>query len=144
MKYCFNCNHITAGEPLFCGSCGRTYRVKLCPRLHVNPRSAEVCSQCGSRDLSTPQPKVQFWVPILEFLLSMVPGFILAVFSIAALALVIQHVLRNPQFLFAFFMLACALGVLWWMWSQTPHWFRSAVYRMLKRKREENGRGGRH
>ena len=61
MKYCYECGRVTAGEPLFCQFCGRTYNVKLCPRLHVNPRFAEVCSQCGSRDLSTPQPKVSVW-----------------------------------------------------------------------------------
>ena len=58
MKYCYHCGHMTAGEPLFCDHCGRSYDVKLCPRLHPNPRGAEVCSQCGSRELSTPQPKI--------------------------------------------------------------------------------------
>jgi hypothetical protein len=58
MKYCYECGHVTAGEPLFCQFCGHTYDVKLCPRMHANPRFAEVCSQCGSRDFSIPQPKV--------------------------------------------------------------------------------------
>jgi len=69
MKYCHHCGRLTPGEPLFCQSCGRTYDVKLCSRLHVNSRSAEVCSQCGSRDLSTPQPKVPLWTKGFELLL---------------------------------------------------------------------------
>jgi hypothetical protein len=63
MKYCHHCGRLTSGEPMFCQFCGRSYDVKLCPRLHANPRWAEVCSQCGSRELSTPQPKVSFWNP---------------------------------------------------------------------------------
>ena len=58
MNYCYNCGHITPGEPLYCNYCGRSYDLKLCPRHHPNPRSADVCSKCGSRELSTPQPKV--------------------------------------------------------------------------------------
>src|ERR1700738_624453 len=61
MKYCYNCNRATIREPLFCNFCGRSYNIKLCPKLHVNPRNAEPCSHCGSRELSLPQPKVPFW-----------------------------------------------------------------------------------
>src|SRR2546427_7721468 len=67
MKYCYECGCTTAGEPLFCNFCGRSYAAKLCPKLHVNPRLAEACSQCGSRDLSTPQPKVPVRWRILAF-----------------------------------------------------------------------------
>ena len=31
MKYCYQCGRMTAGEPLYCQLCGRTYDVKLCP-----------------------------------------------------------------------------------------------------------------
>lgn len=58
MRYCYHCGRITPGDPLFCNVCGRSFDRKLCPRLHPNPRSAEICSRCGSRELSTPQPKV--------------------------------------------------------------------------------------
>jgi hypothetical protein len=68
MKYCYHCGRITTGEPLFCMFCGRTYDVKLCPRLHVNARFADCCSQCGSRELSTPQPKVSFYRKAAETL----------------------------------------------------------------------------
>jgi hypothetical protein len=142
MRYCYNCNRITAGEPLYYNFCGRSCNVKLCPRAHVNPRSAEICSQCGSRDLSTPQPRVPLWVPVVEWLLSVVPGAFLAFASIALAVLVIREILRRPDMLFAAFMLFIALGILWWVWSQLPAWFRTTIYRLLKRKRDGDGRRG--
>src|ERR1700722_11165723 len=105
MRYCYSCNKITTGTPLFCNFCGRSYNVKLCPRLHTNPRSAEACSQCGSRDLSTPQPKVPLWVPVIEFLVSLVPGLVLAILSAAVIGFAIVELLRSPRMLFAFLML---------------------------------------
>ena len=140
MKYCFNCNRITPGEPLFCNSCGRSYNVKLCPRRHKNPRSAEACSQCGSRDLSTPQPKVPIWVPFVEAALSILPGFVLAVVSLCGFVLVMVALIHSPQFLSALVFLSIALGILWWIWSELPSWFRTAIYKMLKRRREGGGK----
>jgi hypothetical protein len=40
--------------------------------------------------------------------------------------------------------LLIVLGVLWWLWSELPAWFRNAVARMLKRRREQGGGKGRH
>jgi len=140
MKYCYNCNRITPGEPLFCNFCARSYNVKLCPRRHSNGRKAEACSQCGSRDLSTPQPKVPWWAPILEFVLSCVPGFLLTVNSILLAIAVIRELLENPAALVALVMPLIALAILWWMWGQIPAWFRKAIYRMLKRKRDGDDR----
>jgi hypothetical protein len=140
MKYCYNCNRITSGTPLFCNFCARSYNVKLCPRKHSNPRKAEACSQCGSRDLSTPQPKVPWWAPILEFILSCVPGFLLSVISILLALAVIRELLDNPAALVSLALLMVPLAILWWMWSQIPAWFRKAIYRMLKRKREGEDR----
>lgn len=54
MRYCRNCQKFTSGQPAFCQFCGRSYGVKLCPRGHRNPRSANSCSECGSHELSTP------------------------------------------------------------------------------------------
>jgi hypothetical protein len=33
-----------------------------------------------------------------------------------------------------------ALGVLWWMWGMLPKWFREAIYRLLKRRRDGDDR----
>jgi hypothetical protein len=140
MKYCYSCNKITNGEPLFCNFCGKSYGIKLCPRLHTNPRNAQACSQCGSRDLSTPQPKVPFWVRILLFLVSLVPGAILAVLSIAVVLFFLIELIHSPRMLCAAFLLLVALGFLWWVWAQLPLWLRRAIHRLLLRKREGNGR----
>ncbi len=143
MKYCYNCNRITPGEPLFCNQCGRSFSVKLCPRMHPNPRNAEACSQCGSRDLSTPQPKVPLWAPVLQFFLSLVPGIILGTLSILAVALFIRTLAHNHRMLGSLIFLFLALAVLWWIWSHIPKWFRTAIYKMLRRKRDGGrGRGG--
>ena len=143
MTYCYQCGHITPGEPLFCNHCGRSYDVKLCPRLHRNPRSAEACSQCGSRDLSTPQPRVPLWVPILQFLLLLVPGLILAVVSAVVLGLFLIELVRSRNMLAGAFLLSIALASLWWVWAQLPTWFRRLIHHMLKRRREDPNGGRR-
>jgi hypothetical protein len=144
MKYCYQCNRVTIGEPLFCNFCGRSYNVKLCPRLHANPRNAETCSQCGSRDLSTPQPRVPLWAPILQFFLSLVPGLVLVLLSIVVIASFVNVLLHKPNMLVGIVLLFVALDVLWWVWAQIPLWFRKAIYKMLKRKRDDHeGRGRR-
>lgn len=131
MKYCFNCNHITAGEPLFCNRCGASYDVKLCSRLHVNPRWAEVCSQCGSRELSTPQPKVPFWA---KALLRVTPPVFAILFGMTALLLVLdllQQLANRPDLLFALIVL---IALLWWLWSEIPDFIRQFIYRSMKRR----------
>jgi len=139
MKYCYECNRITAGEPLFCNFCGRTYDVKLCPRLHPNPRIAQACSQCGSRDLSTPQPKVPMWAKVILFFLPWIPGVVLTVLSVAAAVFCVNQILHSPKMMLAAFFLLIALGFLWWVWAQLPLWFRKAIHRLLKRRRDGHG-----
>src|SRR5690349_4041653 len=97
MKFCYHCGHLTPGEPIFCNSCGRSYNVKLCSRLHANPRSAEVCSQCGSRDLSTPQPRVPFWSRCFEFLLRSAVLILFVYLGIVFLVAVLKGILASPQ-----------------------------------------------
>src|ERR1700681_234011 len=115
MKYCYACNRITVGEPLFCNFCGRSYNVKLCPRMHANSRRAQACSQCGSRDLSTPGPQIPFWVPILEVVLSLIPGLVLVAVSIGAVWFVISTLLQSTDALLDVTLLLAALGFLWWL-----------------------------
>jgi hypothetical protein len=131
MKYCFNCNTITAGEPLFCDSCGASYDVKLCPRMHPNRRSAEACSQCGSRDLSTPQPKVPLWAKALLRLVPILFAGLLGIVSFAFLADFLQSLRNHPD---VAFVLAVSIGFLWWCWSQIPRSIRQFIYRLIKRR----------
>ena len=139
MKYCYECGRITAGEPLYCNFCGRSYDVKLCPRHHVNPRVAEVCSQCGSRELSTPQPRVSVWWKVLSFLLQIVVGGLFLFLSLAVLVEILKGLLSNPQVQSGLVVLGILLGVLWWLWSELPDWLRKLVRRSLKRKERRNG-----
>lgn len=142
MKFCFNCGRITAGDPLFCNYCGRSYDTKLCPRMHPNPRRAEVCSRCGSRDFSTPQPRRPIWAPVLGLLLSAIPGFFLVLASVALVLFLLVTVLSNPSALLPFLFIGIALSILWGMWSQIPNWFRSAIYSLLKRLHDAGQHGG--
>jgi RNA polymerase subunit RPABC4/transcription elongation factor Spt4 len=140
MKYCFNCNRITVGDPLFCNFCGKSYNVKLCPRLHVNPRTAEICSQCGSRDLSTPQPKVPFWGRILVAAVTVaLQGLILCLAFLFALIL-LKDVFTNTNVLNALVGIGIMLALLWWIWMQIPLWMRKTMHRLLRGKDKERKR----
>src|SRR5208282_5766615 len=99
MKYCYNCNRVTVGEPLFCNFCGRSYNVKLCPRLHKNPRNAQACAQCGSHELSTPAPQAPVWISLTVFLVSLVPGFLLAAISVLFIVALIRALFLSPRML---------------------------------------------
>src|SRR5579872_502477 len=135
MKYCYGCGRVTPGTPLYCGHCARTYDVKLCPRHHPNPRSFEACSQCGSKDLSTPQPKVKFRWKVLEFLTRVAMGTILAALTLGFLVAAAKELLTRPEVQMGLVGLGILLGILWWLWSLLPEWFRKFVYRTLQKKK---------
>ncbi len=118
MTYCFNCGKYTTGEPLFCNRCGRSFDVRLCPRLHPNPRHAEICSQCGSAELSTPQPKVSVWLRASAFLFRLLIGTLLAVLSILIVIAVLTELL----------------------WTKLPDWLREIIRRSMRKKEHRNGR----
>ena len=135
MRYCNHCHRITTGEPLFCNFCGRSYDYKLCPHRHPNPRTAEVCNQCGSRELSTPHPKVSFWMASLLTVLSVFPGVLLLLLSVVFLLGFLQMLLSNQQLLFQFMLTGLFIGFLWWLYMQLPGFLRRWLSKLL-------GRGG--
>src|SRR5215472_5242971 len=114
MRYCHNCGRITTGQPFYCQFCGRTYNVKLCPRLHPNSRSATVCSQCGSRELSIPAPRLPILLKPLVFVLSILPGLILLFGSVVFLAVFIQHLARDPNSLLGLMLIGLVLALCWY------------------------------
>jgi hypothetical protein len=130
MKYCYQCGRMTAGEPLFCNSCGRSYDVKLCPRHHPNPRSAEVCSLCGSRELSTPQPKVSVWWKLAALLLRGIAGLLLIYVALVTVIALVQQ----PQVQSGLIGLAIIFAIFCWVWSELPDWLRKLVRRATRRK----------
>jgi len=133
MKYCYNCNRVTIGEPLFCNFCGRSYDVKLCPKLHVNPRQAQVCSACGNHDLTTPQPKVPFWAKMLLVVLTLIPGAIVSFISIVLVMVFIERFLGKQDMMMGLALIEFILGALWWGWTEIPLQFRKTIHRWLKR-----------
>src|SRR5256712_13790728 len=143
MKYCYHCDRVTIGEPLFCNFCGRSYDVKLCPRLHVNPRGTRVCSKCGSGELTTPQPRVPFWARILLVLLTLVPGLILCVISIGLVIFFFNHFLFSHDMLLGLAAIDFVLGVLWRGWTQLPVYFRKTIHRWLQKHDNEDDSNGR-
>ncbi len=136
MKFCYQCGKASAGDPLFCTKCGRTYDVRLCPRLHKNSRWAKACSQCGSHELTEAQPHVSFGWKVLEVLAKAGFGIFLVYVSLA----VLLGLLRRPQFQAGLLIIGVLLGILWWLWSQLPEWFRKFVWRSLKRKEHDRER----
>ena|SRR5579863_6445262 len=140
MRYCNHCHRITTGEPLFCNFCGRSYDFKLCPHRHPNPRSAEVCNQCGSRELSTPHPKVSFWLASLLKVLSVLPGVVLLLLSVMFLLGFVRMLVSNQQVLFQFMLTGVFIGFLWWLYMQLPRFLRRWLSKLLGRgDRSEHG-----
>src|SRR6202171_6075055 len=116
MRYCTNCHRITTGQPLFCNHCGRSYDVKLCPRLHANPRAAELCSQCGSRDLSTPHSQARLWRRSIWHLLRYLPGIVLLLLTVIFALTVLRALIVTPELLSGLFVRIGAWLVLAWLW----------------------------
>jgi len=137
MKFCYECGRTTGGEPLFCNFCGRSYDVKLCPKLHANPRFAEACSRCGSRDLSIPQPKVPFAFRPAAWLAQGLSGLLLALVSIR-FALLLIGVLAAHSEDYETFIFIVVLALSWFLWALVPSFLRRLIHRALKwRRRRE-------
>ena len=134
MKYCYACGHRMGGEPLFCNFCGRSYDVKLCPKLHVNPRTAEACSHCGSRDLSIPQPRVPILWRLLALLAQAVFGVLLLSLSVPLIAAFLNDLSKRsaiPDRLLAGIFI---LVLLWSLWVILPDISRWIIHRALIQK----------
>lgn len=140
MKYCYECGRMTPGDPLYCNFCGRSYDVKLCPRHHPNPRIAEICGQCGSRELSTPQPKVGVSWRILEWLTRIVLGAFVLILSAILAFEILKAIFGTPEGQLALVALGILTGILWWLWSLLPDWFRKFVTRTFERRRRNHER----
>ena len=136
MKFCYQCGKASPGDPPFCSKCGRSYDVRLCPRMHRNSRFATACSQCGSRELSEAQPQVSVWWKVLEVLAKVGFAIILVLISLEVLI----ALLERPQFQTGVFVIGVLLGLLWWMWAQLPECFRKFVWRLLRRKEHDRER----
>ena len=133
MRYCNQCHRITTGEPLYCNFCGRSYDFKLCPSRHPNPRNAEICSQCGSRELSTPHPRIPLWLAPIVLLLSAIPGLTLLAVSILFLVGFVTALTTKPQLLLEFMLIGLLLAFLWYLYMQLPAFLRRLLARLFRR-----------
>ena len=121
MRYCNNCNRFTAGRPLFCPQCGASYNVKLCPRSHQNPRSADVCSECGSRDLSTPHRKLPLAVRLLFLPFRIGFGWLLLFLLLIWSFFYVEKLLANPDGLLPLMLVGLGLGLLLYGYISLKH-----------------------
>ena len=120
MRYCTRCRRITPGQPLYCNHCGASYDVKLCPRRHVNPREAEVCGVCGSRDLSRPAPALPFGLRVLAFFASWIPLLILFLFSLALFSRLLEVLLTDHVIQTRLLILVLLFSLLTFLYSKFP------------------------
>jgi len=137
MLYCHNCHRVTPGEPLYCHFCGSTYDAKLCPSRHPNPRWAVACSQCGSRDLSTPAPKVPIWLAPVVFALTLLPGIVLVVVMVLLVAGVIHSLLTNQQIQSQMLALIVMVSLLWFAYIHLPHFIKNLFHSLWRRKKKD-------
>ena len=138
MRYCNQCHRITIGEPLFCNFCGSSYDVKLCPHRHINPRSAEICSQCGSRDLSTPAPRASIFTGAMISILSIFPGIILLLLSIMVLVGLFEAVLNNQQIQMQLVVIILLLSILWYAYMHLPSFIKRMLRSLWKTKKDRH------
>jgi len=137
MRYCPQCHRLTAADPLYCSHCGSTYDAKLCPARHLNPRNAEVCAQCGSRDLSTPAPPLPLWLRPLLFILSLAPGVILALLLMMVGFGIVHEIATNSQVQGQLVILFLLLALLWWIYIHLPHFIQKALRSLWPNKKKD-------
>jgi|SRR5581483_1015105 len=119
MRRCSSCFRFHPGHPTFCSFCGRSFGVRICSRGHINPRSAQFCSDCGSGDLSTPATE-----PSLTFRLSGLALYLLAAFTGVAIAmtagLALIHLVDWQMLTSHLAALILMLGFLYWATTLLP------------------------
>jgi hypothetical protein len=136
MRICLNCHRVTVGEPLFCNFCGRSFDAKLCPARHINPRNAEACSQCGSRDLTTPAPHAPIWLVPVLWTFKLLPGVLLLLMTVGLLVGLVQALVSNQQVMGQFLAAGLLLAVLWYAYLQLPSAIRKLFHIPLGKKKD--------
>lgn len=143
MRYCTSCRRLSAGTPLFCIGCGRTFRVRLCPRLHQNSRRAEVCAQCGSRDLTEPAARARSTDRIVVLALRVLPVALVVIVPAIAMLAIVRAVLIDPELQREVMAMAVLITAATWAWRQLPGAVRSStrsVVRLLRYRRTPRDR----
>lgn len=144
MRFCNSCKRFTPGEPMFCNFCGSTYDLKLCHSRHPNPRNAEVCSQCGSREFSRPAPELPLMFrgtgPLLKYLPAACLILVSAYIFVELLREILSDIVNAQLLHIAFFVAMC-----WWLYIQAAD-FLSGLFGKVKhpfrgKKKDSHGHG---
>ena len=128
MRYCNSCQKVTSGDPAYCNYCGKSYDIKLCSRGHPNIRSAEVCSTCGSRDLSTPHPRPSWKFRIFQVCVLILPFAVLGLLTLAYIAVFVRALFENPSLLLPLMLLGLVLGLIWLLWIHLSATIRELLF----------------
>jgi hypothetical protein len=118
MKYCRSCKHLTLGSPSFCNSCGRSYDLRLCPRLHPNSVSSSACSECGSIELSMPQRTRSRWSTGVTTVVTAL-GLVLLALTLIYLVQFLRAMLVRPDPPLPLMLVGLGLGLVWLLFA-TP------------------------
>jgi len=138
MKFCYKCGRNTPGAPRFCHSCGRSYDKKICRRFHENPRWAEACAQCGSRELSRPQPKISSGWRLLGWITTGVTGIALAFLTTILCLGTIRDTLVGRHRIGLLLLSASLCTVLWSLWTRLPFLFRQFARKSFLRSKRQS------
>lgn len=109
MRFCRHCHRLSRGKPRYCRNCSRSFNSKLCPAGHPNLRGTRFCEQCGSSDLSTPQPRLTGFIHliyVLALVILMAASFVYLLFFARAL-------LTDPNGLLKPMLIGLVIGLLW-------------------------------
>jgi len=99
----------------------------------VNTRLAQACSQCGSQDLSIPQPKVPLLWRLFAVFAQVVSGLILLCLSAPVVLALGIALLTGSQIREPLTFAAMLLVATWFLWAAFPTWIRQIFYRALSR-----------
>ena len=110
--------------------------MKLCSRLHPNHRIAKVCSQCGSHELSEPQPKVSWAWHLLVSLVRLLAGALLMCLSMLVVIAVMAELLTRPQG--GMVVMGILTALLWCLWTMLPQWIRKLIRRFVIRREQKH------
>ena len=108
--------------------------MKLCPRLHVNPRTAEACSQCGIRDLSIPQPRIPILWLFWTLLVQAVFALLLLSLSLPLVIAFLSDLARRSQVPDSLLLGVFVVIILWAFWIMLLDASRWIIHRSLIKK----------
>ncbi len=88
--------------------------------------------------MSTPQPKLSFWLRLALSLLSILPGFALLLLTVVMLIADIYVLTARPGLLFPSMLLGLVLALLWLLYMELPDIVRHKVHdRMRKTSKKD-------